>query len=203
LIVVIKNDEFLFPNIITIIKRALEIIFSKDIVVLGYTLLRIIIVILVAFIISLLFTFIYYKLPNSIYFYRPIINLLKASPFAIVSVYIFFAFDRKVAPYIISFLVIFPLLFECLIGAVDNIDKSIKDELALLDISSAKKFKDVYLPICAPYILMGTLQSFGLGIKIMIMSEYICQIENSVGIILVNVKYNYEFDKVLAWLVLK
>lgn len=202
IIVVTKKDDFLFPGFQVIFKRCFELLFSSEVKVLFATLFRVIVVIIISLFISLILSFLYYKIPNSIHFFRPIMSILKAAPFAIISVYVFFAMKREIAPYLISALVVLPITFEGIVSAIDNIEQSIKDELAMLEISSLKKFSLIYLPICSPYIVMTLLQSFGLGLKIMIMSEYICQIENSVGIILVNVKYNMEFDKVLAWLVI-
>lgn len=200
---VIKQDAFLFPGLISIFERLIEIITSSaDLSALFTTLYRLFIVIVIAVGIALILAFIYFKFPITLNFFRPIINVLKAAPFAIISIYIFFAIDKKIAPQIVTFLVVLPIAFEGLIAAIDNMDKSIKDELSLLNIDAFRKYLQIYLPICFPYIVTTLLQSFGLGLKVMIMSEYMCQIEGTVGQILINIKYNYEFDYLLAWLII-
>lgn len=200
---IVKDNEFVFPNVGIILQRAFQLIIDpKQLGYLFSTLTRVFIVLGISLILSFLIVFIYLLAPTSISFLNPIINILKAAPFAIISVYIFVAFDRDFAPYLISFFVIFPICLEGLIIATDNVDRNIKDELALLDISSIKKYTKVYLPICTPYIVMSILQSFGLGFKSMIMAEYICQIENSMGGVIVDAKYALDFTYVLAWLVI-
>ena len=142
--------------------------------------------------------------PSSIYFFRPIINILKAAPFAVISIYIFYAFyqTKEIAPGIVTFLVVLPLSFEGLIGAIDNIDKNLIDDMKMLEISTFKKFIYVYIPICVPFIVTTLLQSFGLGLKVMIMSEFMSQVDKTIGGALFNIKYNYDYAYLLGWLVI-
>lgn len=205
LVVVIKDDTFIFPGVFDILKSSFNIITSKtDLFVLGNTLLKLIIVIVISLMLAGLGAFIYIVVPTSIYFFRPIINILKAAPFAVISIYIFYAFyeTKEIAPGIVTFLVVLPLSFEGLIGAIDNIDKNLTDELKMLEISTFKKFIYVYIPICIPYIITTLLQSFGLGLKVMIMSEFMSQVDNTVGGALFNIKYNYDYPYLLGWLII-
>ena len=205
IIVVIKDDTFIFPNVLDILKNSFKIITNKnDLFVLGNTLLKLIIVILISLLISVILAFIYIIIPSSIYFFRPIINILKAAPFAVISIYIFYAFyqTKEIAPGIVTFLVILPLSFEGVIGAINNIDKNITDDLKMLEINTFKKFIYVYIPISIPYIVTTLLQSFGLGLKVMIMSEFMSQVDNTVGGVLFNIKYNYDYAYLLGWLVI-
>lgn len=197
-----KNDSFLFPSVISILNKALSIVTNiSHLKVLFTTLLHVIIVISLSLFVVLLCSFIYVRIPKSIKVFTPLNTIIKAIPFAIISVYVFFAFKRSFAPYLTSFMVIVPLMFEGIISAIDNIDKTIIDELKMLEITSVKKFTLVYLPMCLPYIIMTIFQSFGLGLKVMIMAEYICQIEGTIGMVLVNTKYAMEFDLILGWLI--
>jgi ABC-type nitrate/sulfonate/bicarbonate transport system permease component len=94
-------------------------------------------------------------------------------------------------------------MIEGIIGAIDNIDKAIIDDLKMLDINTFKKFIQVYIPLCVPFIVTTFLQSFGLGLKVMIMSEYMNQVENTIGGTLVNLKGNLEgYGPLLAWLII-
>lgn len=206
LVAVYQNNDYVFPKVLEIFKN-IGYIFSNhsSIKVLGITLLNVVIVILSAFLIALLISFIYIIIPHSIYFFKPIINILKAAPFAIISIYILYAFFeyRDIAPSIVAFLVIFPLMIEGIIGAIDNIDKSIIDDLKMLNINPFRKFIAVYVPLCVPYIVTTFLQSFGLGLKVMIMSEYMNQVDGTIGGVLVNLKGNLEgYGPLLAWLII-
>ncbi len=205
LVVIIKDDTFIFPSVTEILKSSFNIIFNKsDLIVLSNTLLKLIIVIILSLLLASLLSFIYVIIPSSIYFFRPIINILKAAPFAVISIYIFYAFyqTKEIAPGIVTFLVVLPLSFEGLIGAIDNIDTNLIDEMKMLEISTFKKFIYVYIPICIPFIVTTLLQSFGLGLKVMIMSEFMSQVDNTVGGALFNIKYNYDYAYLLGWLVI-
>ena len=205
IIVVIKDDSFIFPSIFEILKSSFNIITSKtDLLILSNTLFKLIIVIVISLLLSCAVAFIYIILPSSIYFFRPIINILKAAPFAVISIYIFYAFyeAKEIAPGIVTFLVVLPLSFEGLIGAIDNIDRNLTDDLKMLEINTFKKFIYVYIPICVPFIVTTLLQSFGLGLKVMIMSEFMSQVDGTVGGALFNIKYNYDYAYLLGWLVI-
>lgn len=205
IVVVIKDDSFIFPSVFEILKSSLNIITSKtDLFVLGNTLVKLIIVIVISLLSSCIVAFTYIIFPSSIYFFRPIINILKAAPFAVISIYIFYAFyqTKEIAPGIVTFLVVLPLSFEGLIGAIDNIDKNLTDDLKMLEINTFKKFIYVYIPICLPFIVTTLLQSFGLGLKVMIMSEFMSQVDGTVGGALFNIKYNYNYAYLLGWLVI-
>lgn len=203
ILALIQNDTFLFPNVTDIIKKVFIILTNPtDLISIFNTLSKLLIVISIAVILAIGMAFVYFKLPSSIHFFRPIVNILKAAPFAVISIYIFYAFDGSIAPGLVTFLVVLPIAFEGLIGAIDNINNNIKDDLNMLNINAFYKYIYVYIPICFPYIVTTLLQSFGLGLKVMIMSEYMCQIDNTIGQILINIKYNLEFDTLLAWLII-
>lgn len=205
LVVTLKDDSFIFPGVIDILKSSFNILCSKsDLIILCNTLFKLIVVIILSLLISSILVFIYIIIPSSIYFFRPIINILKAAPFAVISIYIFYAFyeTKEIAPGIVTFLVVLPLSFEGLIGAIDNIDKNIIDDLKMLEINKFKKFIYVYIPLCIPHIVTTLLQSFGLGLKVMIMSEFMSQVDKTVGGALFNIKYNYDYAYLLGWLVI-
>ena len=72
----------------------------------------------------------------------------------------------------------------------------------MLEINTFKKFIYVYIPLCLPHIVTTLLQSFGLGLKVMIMSEFMSQVNNTIGGALFNIKYNYDYAYLLGWLVI-
>ena len=198
----IRHDALVYPNILKIFKQVGLIFINGD----SYlrilkTILRVLLIIIISILLSCVFGFAYYKFPSISYFFYPLINILKAAPFAIIAIYLFLAIGSKNAPYFMCFFVIFPIVLEGFLTSIDHVDKSIRDDLQLLQIPSFRKFFLGFIPICIPYIVMAILQSFGLGIKTMIMAEYLCNIEGSIGEIVYNIKYTMDFDVLLAWLV--
>lgn len=200
----IKNDDYLFPSFYSIGKGLINIITTPtELSKLFTCFFRIMVTLIVCIVIATITSFIYFIFPNIIWFIRPIINIMKAIPFIIISVYLWIIFfnNRIMAVYILCFLVIYPIILEGLIAAIDNIDKEIKDELAMLPKGPILKFTKVYFPLFMPYVTMTILQSFGLGIKVMIMGEYLFSIENTLGNSLIYYR-DGNYDLILAWLIL-
>ena len=79
------------------------------------------------------------------------------------------------------------------------VDSNIKDEVKMLSNTNFKVIKSVYLPMVFPYLLTSLIQSFGLGLKVMVMAEYISQPKYSIGSELVIYKNETMMEYVYAW----
>ena len=200
-----EEQQILFPRVSVIFKEIGNIFTSGDWVKLLVTLGRTLLLILISFIICFVFGFIYIIFPQSYYFLKPIVNILKAAPFIIISIYIYYIFLGKktdASVYILGLLVVFPLMYEGFIQSIDGINNDIIDELSLLKVSKFRKFFQVYIPLIGSNIALTLLQSFGLGIKIVVMGEILFNIPNSTG---EAIRYGggaVEQAPMLAWLVL-
>lgn len=197
-------DVFISPSIQRIFKQIIPILTTKsNLTAIFTTFLNLLIVIIYASIVSFILVFIYARFSSFIHFIRPLITTLKSAPFVIISFYLYLSVKTDVAPMIVAFLVVFPIIFEGLVAAVDQIDKTLQDDLKMLNISFIKKYLYVYLPICMPHIITSILQTFGLGLKVIIMSECINFSENTIGGILAFLKDDiFEYEIFLAWLVI-
>ena len=51
-------------------------------------------------------------------------------------------------------------------------------------------------------MLVTFLQGISLGVKVMVMAEYICSVNNSIGSIINSAKLELDFSTILAWLLL-
>ena len=129
--------------------------------------------------------------------------IIKACPFAIVSVYLYVLLfkNRAIIPYIVCFLVVFPVIYEGVKHAL-NIDKDIVSELSLLPGSRSMKYLRIYVPLAISPMLVTFLQGISLGVKVMVMAEYICSVDKSIGRIINDAKLELDFSTILAWLIL-
>jgi ABC-type nitrate/sulfonate/bicarbonate transport system permease component len=60
--------------------------------------------------------------------------------------------------------------------------------------------KDIYLPLTFPHILTSLLQSFGLGLKVLVMAEFISNASPSIGNEIIYYKNDLgEMSYVYAW----
>lgn len=199
---IVKDNQLIYPSWNSIFISLGELLTSKEIYLsLGMTLLRVIIVLGISLAISLLISFIYLLKKDVFLIFKPLLLLLKATPLAIVSVYLWISLGADKAPYLITLLMVLPVMIEGFIAALDEIDTIYLLTLKTENVSFIKKYLIIYLPLIMPYILMTCLQTFGLGIKVMIMGEYICQSNNSLGNIVYLYKQNLDFAHLFALLI--
>lgn len=94
---------------------------------------------------------------------------------------------------------IFPLIYQGIYGAITNIDKELIDVYKLEDNNFMSGIIHCYIPLISKDVRTVILQSLGLGIKVLVMAEYLAQTKNSIGQSLYLAKINLQFDIVFAW----
>lgn len=184
-----KQDPQIYPTIKDISTCFINNITSKDTILnFIYTFLRLFGVLVVSLIISLIIALLYYYNRLIMSFLRPIIIIMKASPLVAVAIYIFIIIRGSSAhiirPMLICFLVTMPVMLEATVASIDNMDQNIVLELHVTDASKWKKFIKIYLPLMFPSIVTCLLQTIGLGFKVIVTGEYLCQVRRSVGLMI-------------------
>ena len=111
-------------------------------------------------------------------------------------------FGFSFTPYIITFLMIFPLIYQGTYGAIKGIDQELIDVYKLEDNNFITGLTHCYIPLISKQIRTALLQSLGLGIKVLVMAEYLSQTKNSIGNKLYLAKVNLNYDEVFAWTLL-
>lgn len=203
IIVISNNNSFIYPEFNKIWNALSDIVINNTFLnCFGMSILRVLISIGITFIISIIISFIYILIPSSLYFFKPLIVVLKASPLAVLSMYLFIGVGSEKAPYIITILMTLPICIEGFISSINNIDKNYIYQLKTESVPKIIKFFKVYIPLIFPYIIMCLLQTFGLGVKVMIMGEYLCQTSNSLGEVIYLYKTTYSFDYLLSILII-
>ena len=205
------NGGILFPSWQEI-GSAIFNIFSNDVcqnigscninLAVFFTFFRLVITMVISAFLAFFMAFLYCLYSPIYSFFKPLIAIMKAAPIAIVSVYLWYSFSSDVAPYLVTFFVINPIMTESFIISIDNIDRGIINELKLVKASVFTKFFKVYIPLILPYIALSILQSFGLGFKVMVMSEYLCQTNNGIGKWIYNFTIISDYSYLLGFLII-
>lgn len=176
------QNEYTFPTINKIFTSLIEILTSKaDLKAIGMTILRAMLSVIITMIIGIVITSIYIICPISVAFFKPIIRIMRSVPLAVVSIFILILAKDATQPYFITILMTLPVVFEGLITSVNGINGTITDEMKLLKGSTFKKITSIYLPIISPYIIMTIVQALGMSFKVLIMGEYLCYTNVSIG----------------------
>ena len=134
---------------------------------------------------------------------RPVVSSLRTLPVISIVIVILILYGNAVSLYIISFLLLFPLIYQSELDGIKNIDSTLLEVLKLdCDKCSLPAVKMVFLPLSLPHFRTGILQSAGLGIKVLVVAEFIAQAEISIGKELAFAKAGFEYSYVFAWTII-
>ena len=197
----IIDNNYVIPTIQDTFKALIDL-FTKGHTykVLGYTLLRLILSISVCFILGMFMAVLSYNFERFKWFIKPIITLFKTLPIAVVIILLLIILNKELAPYYIVGVVVLPVVYEAILIGLENINKDILDEVKLSTGTTPKVITNVHLPIIFPSILTAIIQSVGLGLKVLVMAEYISQPNYSIGNEFVYYKdISMEMEYLYAW----
>jgi len=110
--------------------------------------------------------------------------------------------DLTFSPILVSLLLIVPIVFEEVYRSIVNIDKDLIDVARLDARNKSSLVFNAYLPLIFKNIETSIYQSIGLGIKVMVMAEYISQTQTSIGKALYDAKTFLNYDQVFAWTII-
>lgn len=199
----VANNQFIYPSFSKIFSSIGIMIGDKTFISAFFnSILKVIICISLSIFSATIISLLYILYKPTLYFFKPLIVIIKSAPLAILIIYLFISVGDEKAPYIITILMTIPICIEGFISALDNIDEVLLLQLRTENVPMIKKFFQILLPLIFPYIIMTILQTFGLGLKVMIMGEYLCQSNNSLGEIIYNYKTTLSFDNLLGILIL-
>lgn len=166
------------------------------------TLLRLLIGLAIAFIVGFGLGVFAGLNDNVATFLSPIVTILRTVPVISITVIVLIMLGFTLTPYLITFLMLFPLIYQGVYGAIKNIDQELIDVYKLEDNHIFSAIIHCYIPLISQEIKTSLLQSLGLGIKVLVMAEYLAQTQNSIGNNLYIAKVNLEFDFVFAWTII-
>ena len=194
------NNDYIVPGVEATFSSLFKLL--KDnytYVVLGYTLLRLIISIVACFIIGVMLAVLSKMSYHFKAFISPAMTLFKTLPIAVLIILLLVMLKSRALYYIVG-VVILPLIFEATINGLEAIDSNILDEVKMLSNTNITVVKKIYLPLTLPYIFTALLQSFGLGLKVLVMAEFISNAKHSIGYEIMLYKDHYnEMSYVYAW----
>ena len=128
------------------------------------------------------------------YFLSPLVGLLKLAPTPCIVFVLFLVSkgDAYITSLVITFLVVFPILYQSFVSGIENIDPYIKSSLVIEGFYTRKTIFNVIVPQASPYLLLGVLNSLALGVKVSIVSEILVGSDSIWG--LGRLIYAYKID---------
>lgn len=203
LFVDIIGNPLLMPSLSDVFRQMIMILSSwNSLLVILHSLWRLMIAVLLSLAAGVILGVLAGIVPEFSWFVKPHVTILRTIPVISIIVILLVIFGFRVAPYVITFLMVFPLMYQASYEGIRHMDESIRDVYRLETPNLYLSIKDLYIPMIAPYVGLSLLQSFGLGLKVLVMAEYLSQTQKSIGNALYLAKVNLEYDRVFAWSIL-
>lgn len=114
-------------------------------------------------------------------FLNPIMIFLRTIPTLAVILILLISTNPRIAPVVVTFLVLFPMIYAQFTAAIDGIDGETREMLNAFNVPRAEKIFKVYLPLVSPSVFSQVGANISLGIKIMISAEVLANTYLSLG----------------------
>ncbi|MBQ9449056.1 MAG: ABC transporter permease subunit [Acholeplasmatales bacterium] len=195
LLSMMKNDNFLFPNVFEIIKSFFILLGQgQTYIYILWTLLHLLISFMFSFIIGFALGMIAGFHPRFATIMKPMMIFLRSIPIIVLLVIIMFLLDYSYTPVVSATLILIPIIYENVKNGIANIDQDFKDVYRLQSNFNHRVLLRVYVPLISSNIKTAISNMVGMGIKVIVTTEYISGANNTLGkaIILEIQNMNYE-----------
>ena len=130
---------------------------------------------------------------------KPLMIMLRSIPIIVLVVIIMVLAKYKFVPYIASSVVLVPMISEAANEGCRRIDRELIDVYRLNSSFSLRILFTVYIPLMAGYLRQAYINAVGMGIKIMVTTEYLVQAKNSLGKAVYSSSYFNSYEEIYAY----
>ena len=193
------DSEYILPNVGETLSAFFNLFKSADFYHAFFgTLLRSFIAFLISFALAFITAFAAYKSDKAKRLLSPLIIIIRALPTIAVVLLLVVWTNSKVAPVIVTMLVVFPTLYNNLYAALCGIDKELDEMCKVFGVSNKKRLKKVVFPQVAPEFISAAGAGLTLNLKLMVAAEVLSQTARSMGYLLNTSKVYFEISTMLA-----
>ena len=132
-------------------------------------------------------------------FLRPAIVIMQSLPIASFIIVLIIWFGSKNVASYISFIVVFPMIYNSVITGVGNVDSKILEMAQVFNVSCWKKIRCIYAVYVLPYIQTSLKSALGMCWKAGVAAEVIGVPSGSIGEKLYNAKIYLNTPDLFAW----
>lgn len=197
---IIFNNALVFPNPNVIINSFILLLLKpQTYTILGSTFLRLLISTSIAFIFAFILGVFSGLFKDVEILLNPFILIFKSIPIIAIVIIIMSISGFDKTPYVVTILMVFPLIYQSVIVGIRNVNKEYIEVYQLDSKVNLEVVKLVYIPLIKESLYLGILQSIGIGIKVLVVTEFMVSTKNSIGQALIDEKNNLEFGNVFAY----
>lgn len=196
----IIQKSIILPSLTLVFSELIRIIFDPSfMIIIQATLLRTILTFLFVFAISLVLGILSGYFKRIEWLLLPIVTFLRTVPTISITLILLIWFGKEFGPIMIMGLVVFPILYELIVGAMKQIDHDLLDVCLLFGATKIEKFKALYYPQLLKTLSSGIQATIGLSFKVMVMAEVMAQSSVGIGQMLNYEKTYLNIAAVFAW----
>ena len=131
----------------------------------------------------------------------PLVKAMRSIPVASIVILVLLWVKSRNLSTVVSFLVVFPILYESVLSGVKNTDPLLLEAADNYRIKGYRRLRYIYLPSIFPYLESGTKSSLGLCWKSAVAAEVIGLPLHSMGSKLYEAKVYLDTPSLFAWTV--
>ncbi len=131
-------------------------------------------------------------------FLSPIVSVLRTLPTMAVILMLLLWTSPKVAPVIVTLLVLLPAFYAAALSSLDEVGEEYGDFAQAFHIPAAKRVFRLYTPLAAPAVLSQAGSIFSMGLKITVSGEVLSNTYRSLGGMMQEAKMFLEMPRLMA-----
>lgn len=178
----VEDNEVVIPSVSAVFKEFFALFgeanFWQSVF---YTVLRTVVAVAISFVLAAAVAAFGAVYPPVKAFFAPIVSVFRVVPTMAITLILVLSFPRRWVPVIVTFLVVFPMLYATFNAAIDGVDRGLLDMAYVYKIPKRISFCKIILPAVAPQIVaqLGTVLSFAL--KLTISAEILVNLAKGLG----------------------
>lgn len=197
------NNDLVIPDIKSVFLSLLILLKQAETyLIILKTIGRLVLTISICAVFTLILSYVSYKFEWFENFIKPLFIIMRTVPVVSLIIILLFLVGNNISPYFITGFVVLPVMYEGALSGFFAIDNTLKDEIRLLSDINFNIIMSVFIPVTFPYLIASFVQSFGLGLKVMVMAEFIAQPKGTIGYIMLQERNFLDTADIFAWTVI-
>lgn len=203
IIYIIVGNEVIIPSIKSTIASIGDLIISKNfLLILIYTMCRVLIGFAISLILGIALGFIAGMNRNIEVFLKPYILVIRSAPIVALMVILLVWFKSENVPILANFLLCFPIIYENILNGIKNTDKLIIEYAKVHKIPLISQVKYIYIPEMHKYIISSIFGTLSMSWKTTVSAEIISIPMYGIGSSIYEAKVYLNTNDVFAWLII-
>ena len=199
----LKGDRLVFPNAMEIGRAFSRLIMNGSTWTrIGTTMLHVIEALVLSVVIGTGLGIAEGLIPFLHAMLRPLMTLLRSLPMILLVIIIMVIAPYSMVPVLTAGLVLIPIISEAGYEGVVRMDPELIDVYRMNSGLNLTILAKVYLPMMGGYMKQAFINASGMGLKVIVTSEYLVQTRDSLGKTIYTASYFNEYPEIYAYAII-